>query len=64
MLPLKDYLLKFMCFPDLTQGAATINKNNLKVEDINVTLEDKAEINGEMYVFCIICVLNDNVLSP
>ena len=41
---MKEHLLNFMCFPDLTQGEATINEKNLLVEKDTATLEDKAEI--------------------
>ena len=54
VLDLREYLLNFVLFPDLTQGAATINEKNLQVEKDNATLEDKAEIDGEMYVYWII----------
>ena len=50
-----------MWFPDLTQGAATINEKNLQVEDTNATLKDKAEIWGNLCFFCNICVINDNL---
>ena len=62
MLPLREYLLNFLCFPDLTQGKASIDKKNLQVEKDNAALEDRAEINGEMYVFNNNFVTNDNVL--
>ena len=50
MLFLLEYLLNFMCFPDLTPGKATIDEKNLRVGNKKATLEDKAEIDGEMYV--------------
>ena len=50
-------------FTDLTQGVAVINEKNLPVEIHDATLEEEAEINGEMYVFCIYFVTNDNDLS-
>ena len=53
MLSVNGYLLNFVYFPDLTQGKAAIDKKNLRVEG-NATLEDKAEMNGEMYVTAFI----------
>ena len=47
---MRDYLLNFLCFTDLTQGEATINEKNLQVDKNYATLEDKTEIDGEMYV--------------
>ena len=55
MLFLRDHLLNFVCFPDLTQGEATINKKNLRVEKDKATLEDKTEMSGEMYVLLQLC---------
>ena len=43
--------MNFVSFPDLTQGEATIDEKNLWVDEDNAALEDKAEMNGEMYVF-------------
>ena len=60
MLSLWEYLLNSMCFPDLTQGKATIDEKNLRVVKDNATLEDKAEINGEMYAF--ICILSQMIM--
>ena len=55
MHPFIKYLLNFVCFPDLTQGEATVDEKNLRVDKDNATLEDKAEIDGEMYVVVFIC---------
>ena len=54
MLSFREYLMNFVFFPDLTQGEATIYEKNLQVDGDNATLEDKAEIFGEMYDFAII----------
>ena len=54
VLLLRKYLLNFVCIPNLTQGAATIDVKKLQVENDNATLEDRAEINGEMYVYIFI----------
>jgi hypothetical protein len=47
-----EYLLNFACFPDLTQGKATIDKKSN-----NATLEEKVEINGEIYVLLLYLVI-------
>ena len=46
----RKYLLTLFLFPDLTQGEAVINKKSLQVEINLATLEEEAEVNGEMYV--------------
>ena len=45
--------VEHLYFPDLTQGKAVNNEENLPVEDNDATLEDEAKINGEMYVFVL-----------
>ena len=50
-----EYLMNICAFPDLTQGEATINKKNLRVEKDKATLEDKTEMSGEMYVLLQLC---------
>ena len=47
-------IVETLIIPDLTQGKAVNNKKNLWVEDNKATLEEEAEINGEMYAFCTI----------
>ena len=59
MLFFREYLLNCLYFPDLTQGRASVDEKNLQVEDI-ATLEDKAEMNGEMYVVLQYLVTNDS----
>ena len=39
-----------MPIPGLTQEAAAIDENNLRVDSKKATLEVKAEMNEEMYV--------------
>ena len=51
VLSLREYLLNCLCFPDLTQSEATIYEKILQVDKDKATLEGKAEINGEMWVF-------------
>ena len=46
---MRDHLLNFVCFPDINQCEAANNKKNCPVR-IKATLEDRAEINGAMYV--------------
>ena len=60
VLDLREYLLNFVFFPDLTHGEATIYEKNLQVDGGNATLEDKAEINGEMYAFR--CILSQMIM--
>ena len=55
MLFLMDYLMNICAFPDLTQGEAIINEENLPVDAKKATLVVQAEINGEMYVLHYIC---------
>ena len=52
---------EFCVFPDLAQEEAAITKNekSFRVEGI-ATLEDQAEMNGEMYVPKIYFVFNDH----
>ena len=45
---LKNYLMNFCAFPDLTQGEAIINEENLPVDGRKAALVVQTEINGEM----------------
>ena len=54
MLSFFGIFVELLCFPDLTQGEAAVNGKNLQVEKNDTTLEGKAKINGEMYVFVLI----------
>ena len=58
-----DYLINTCDFPDLSQGEAIINEKNLPVDAKKATLVVQAKIDGEMYVFVVYFVTNDNDLS-
>ena len=45
-----DLLMNICAFPDLTQGEAIINEENLLVDDKKATLVVQAKMNEEMYV--------------
>jgi hypothetical protein len=63
VLYLMDYLMNTCAFPDLTQGEAIIYKKNLPVHAKKATFVVQAKINGEMHVFLVYFVTNDNDLS-
>ena len=61
MLSIFWIFVEHLYFPDLTQGKAVNNEEKLPVEDNDAPLGDEAKINGEMYVFVLFVVTNDNI---
>ena len=61
MLSIFWIFVEHLYYPDLTQGKAVNNEEKLPVEDNNAPLGDEAKINGEMYVFVLFVVTNDNI---